>query len=85
MLRCLCLPVVIYWPCSYRSTAINKQRVLAAAPPEKNELDAEYECDVDDYHPIQPLIHDHGVSFVCLSSPLTKVDQHVMQVIYCSF
>lgn len=61
------------------STA-NEQRVLAAAPPEKTELDSEYDCDVDDYHPVQPLIHDHGVSFVCLSSPHTKVDQHVMQV-----
>lgn len=65
---------------NFRSTAISKQRVLAAVPPERNESDAEYECDVDDYHPIQPLVHDHGVSFVCLSSPLTKIDQHVMQV-----
>lgn len=66
---------------SFRSTAISKQRVLAAAPPERNESDAEYECDVDDYHPTQPLVNDHGVSFVCLSSPHTKIDQHVMQVI----
>ncbi|XP_049820565.1 1-phosphatidylinositol 4,5-bisphosphate phosphodiesterase epsilon-1-like isoform X2 [Aethina tumida] len=63
------------------STA-NEQRVLAAAPPEKAELDSEYDCDVDDYHPVQPLIHDHGVSFVCLSSPHTKVDQHVMQILH---
>lgn len=63
-----------------RSSTANEQRVLAAAPPEKTELDAEYDCDVDDYHPVQPLVHDHGVSFVCLSSPLTKIDQHVMQV-----
>ncbi|KAJ8984688.1 hypothetical protein NQ317_004947 [Molorchus minor] len=62
-----------------KSSSISEQRVLAAAPPEKTELDAEYDCDVDDYHPVQPLVHDHGVSFVCLSSPLTKIDQHVMQ------
>lgn len=49
-------------------------------PPERVEHDEEYECDVDDYHPVQPLIHDHGVSFVCLSSAYTKIDQHVIQV-----
>lgn len=64
----------------FRSTAVDKQRVLAATPPENKEEDLEYVCDVDDYHPVQPLVHDHGVSFVCLSSPLTKIDQHVMQV-----
>lgn len=61
-------------------TAENEQRVLAFGPPEKNELDEEYDCDVDDYHPVQPLVHDHGVSFVCLSSASTKIDQHVIQV-----
>ncbi|CAG9861173.1 unnamed protein product [Phyllotreta striolata] len=65
-----------------KSSAINEQRVLAFGPPEKVELDAEYDCDVDDYHPVQPLIHDHGVSFVCLSSPLTKIDQHVIQILH---
>ena len=63
-----------------RSTVEHGQRVLAASPPEKTEHDAEYECDVDDYHPEQPLVHDHGVSFVCLSSVYTKIDQHVIQV-----
>lgn len=61
-------------------TAKNQQRVLAFGPSEKTELDTEYDCDVDDYHPVQPLVYDHGVSFVCLSSPLTKIDQHVIQV-----
>uniref|UniRef100_A0A6P7GQR6 Phosphoinositide phospholipase C n=1 Tax=Diabrotica virgifera virgifera TaxID=50390 RepID=A0A6P7GQR6_DIAVI len=67
---------------SFRSSAINEQRVLAFGPPEKVELDAEYDCDVDDYHPVQPLVHDHGVTFVCLSSPLTKIDQHVIQILH---
>ncbi|XP_071051553.1 1-phosphatidylinositol 4,5-bisphosphate phosphodiesterase epsilon-1-like isoform X1 [Onthophagus taurus] len=65
-----------------KSTVTQKQRVLSACPAEKIELDQEYECDVDDYHPVQPLIHDHGVSFVCLSSPHTKIDQHVMQILH---
>ncbi|XP_060525896.1 1-phosphatidylinositol 4,5-bisphosphate phosphodiesterase epsilon-1-like isoform X2 [Cylas formicarius] len=65
-----------------KSSAISEPRVLAAAPPLKNELDTEYEIDVDDYHPVQPLVHDHGVSFVCLSSSHTKVDQHVMQILH---
>ncbi|KAF2901192.1 hypothetical protein ILUMI_04995 [Ignelater luminosus] len=60
----------------------DKQRIVAAAAPERSELDAEYEFEVDGYHPVQPLVHDHGVSFVCLSSPLTKVDQHVMQILH---
>ncbi|CAG9818280.1 unnamed protein product [Phaedon cochleariae] len=63
-------------------SAENEQRVLAFGPTEKVELDAEYDCDVDDYHPVQPLVHDHGVSFVCLSSPLTKIDQHVIQILH---
>ncbi|XP_063909671.1 1-phosphatidylinositol 4,5-bisphosphate phosphodiesterase epsilon-1-like isoform X2 [Zophobas morio] len=65
-----------------KSSTVNEQRVLAAAPPQRTELDAEYDCDVDDYHPVQPLVHDHGVSFVCLSSPLTKIDQHVIQILH---
>lgn len=65
-----------------KSSTVPEQRVLAAAPPEKVELDAEYECDMDDYHPVQPLVHDHGVSFVCLSSALTKIDQHVIQILH---
>lgn len=66
----------------YRTSSTNKQCVLAASPPEKNELDSEYESDMDDYHPVQPLVHDHGISFVCLSSPHTKIDQHVIQVCF---
>ncbi|KAK9721923.1 Phosphoinositide-specific phospholipase C, efhand-like [Popillia japonica] len=65
-----------------KSTVSCKLRVLAASPPERIEHDEEYECDVDDYHPVQPLIHDHGVSFVCLSSAYTKVDQHVIQILH---
>ncbi|XP_074028891.1 1-phosphatidylinositol 4,5-bisphosphate phosphodiesterase epsilon-1 isoform X2 [Leptinotarsa decemlineata] len=65
-----------------KSSTVNVQRVLAFRPPEKVELDAEYDCDVDEYHPVQPLVHDHGVSFVCLSSPLTKIDQHVIQILH---
>lgn len=63
-----------------RTCTPNESRVLAASPPQTAELDGEYDVDVDDYHPVQPLVHDHGVSFVCLSSPHTKIDQHVMQV-----
>ncbi|ERL95678.1 uncharacterized protein LOC125505161 [Dendroctonus ponderosae] len=58
----------------------NESRVLAATPAQSAEFETEYDVDVDDYHPVQPLVHDHGVSFVCLSSPHSKVDQHVMQV-----
>ncbi|KAF7286706.1 hypothetical protein GWI33_004332 [Rhynchophorus ferrugineus] len=65
-----------------KSSAISEPRILAASPPQNIELDGEYEIDVDDYHPVQPLVHDHGVSFVCLSSPLTKIDQHVMQILH---
>ncbi|KAK4881726.1 hypothetical protein RN001_005045, partial [Aquatica leii] len=64
------------------SSMSDKQRIIAASPPEKIELDEEYEFEVDGYHPVQPLVYDHGVSFVCLSSPLTKIDQHVMQILH---
>lgn len=62
------------------SPNVPRQRVVAAAQTDKVELDSEYEFEVDGYHPVQPLVHDHGISFVCLSSHHTKIDQHVMQV-----
>ncbi|VEN34527.1 unnamed protein product [Callosobruchus maculatus] len=65
-----------------KSTSTGENRVLFASPPQKNELEAEYECDVDDYHPVQPLVHDHGVSFVCLTSAITKIDQHIIQILH---
>lgn len=53
---------------------------MQSAPPEKVELDEEYETEVDTYHPVQPLINDHGVSYVSITSPLTGIDQHILQV-----
>ncbi|CAG9772903.1 unnamed protein product [Ceutorhynchus assimilis] len=65
-----------------KSSTPNEPRVLSATPSQNSESDSEYDIDVDDYHPVQPLVHDHGVSFVCLSSPHTKIDQHVMQILH---
>ncbi|KAF5272994.1 hypothetical protein FQA39_LY07643 [Lamprigera yunnana] len=65
-----------------KTTTTDRQRIIAAVPPDKIELDEEYEFEVDGYHPVQPLVHDHGVNFVCLSSPLTKIDQHVIQILH---
>ncbi|XP_045460597.1 1-phosphatidylinositol 4,5-bisphosphate phosphodiesterase epsilon-1-like isoform X3 [Harmonia axyridis] len=65
-----------------RLSTSSEQRVLFAMPPQKEELDAEYECDMNEYRPVQPLIHDHGISFVCLNSPLTRIDQHMIQILH---
>ncbi|XP_066257407.1 1-phosphatidylinositol 4,5-bisphosphate phosphodiesterase epsilon-1-like isoform X2 [Euwallacea similis] len=65
-----------------KSCIPNESRVLSAARSQDSEMDSEYDVDVDDYHPVQPLVHDHGVSFVCLSSAHTKIDQHVMQILH---
>ncbi|KAL1506208.1 hypothetical protein ABEB36_005610 [Hypothenemus hampei] len=65
-----------------KSSIPNEPRILAASPPQKFESESEYDIDVDDYHPVQPLLCDHNVSFVCFSSPHTKIDQHVMQILH---
>ncbi|CAH0559692.1 unnamed protein product [Brassicogethes aeneus] len=64
-----------------RSSTGNEQRVFSASSPEKVELESEYEMDMEDFHPIQNMVYDHGVSFVCMSSSHTKIDQHVMQIL----
>lgn len=45
---------------------------------ESEELD--YRLELDTYRPVQPLSHDHGVSFFPLAAPRTGIDHHVLQV-----
>ncbi|XP_025829637.1 1-phosphatidylinositol 4,5-bisphosphate phosphodiesterase epsilon-1-like [Agrilus planipennis] len=64
------------------SPIVKSQRIVAAATNQREEQDEEYEFEISDYHPIQPLVYDHGVSYVCLSPPNTKVDQHIIQILH---
>lgn len=57
-------------------------RILANEPCHLRETDEEYDFHMDDYRPVQPLVYDHGVSLVPLSSRLWKIDQHVIQIMH---
>lgn len=39
------------------------------------------DCDMDIYHPVQPLSNDHGVSFFPISAPHNNINHHILQVI----
>ena len=46
--------------------------------------DRHYALELDTYRPVQPLAHDHGVSFFPISAPSSGIDHHVLQVSLCS-
>lgn len=67
----------------YLRTASSGPRQLAAAStyhPELEELEEDYEVEVGNYSPVQPLLHDHGVCTIPISSPHHKIDHHILQV-----
>lgn len=70
----------------YLRTASLGPRQLAAAStyhPELEELEEDYEIEVGIYNPVQPLLHDHGVCMIPVSSPHHKIDHHILQVCAC--
>lgn len=72
----------------YLRTASLGPRQLAAAStyhPELEELEEDYEVEVGNYNPVQPLLHDHAVCMIPISSPHHKIDHHILQVCTISF
>lgn len=73
-------------------TAANSPRqtkIPLYQPSNLQELEEDYEVEIGNYNPVQPLFYDHGVSIVPLSTKKSNVvDHHILQVTYsniCSF
>lgn len=67
----------------YLRTASLMPRQMAAAAtyhPELEELEEDYEVDIGNYNPVQPIVHDHGVCIIPISSTHHKIDHHILQV-----
>lgn len=66
--------------------ASNTPRQLAAATltyqPEMEELEEDYEVEIGNYNPVQPIPHDHGVSMIPISSRHHKIDHHILQTLH---
>lgn len=46
-----------------------------------HEVDEDYELEIGNYNPVQPLFNDHGISLISLSSTsYNKIDHHLLQV-----
>lgn len=72
----------------YLRTASLGPRQLAATStyhPELEELEEDYEVEIGNYNPVQPIMHDHGVCTIPISSPHHKIDHHILQVYNLSF
>lgn len=68
----------------YLRTASLGPRQLAAGTstyhPELEELEEDYEVEIGNYNPVQPILHDHVVCMIPISSPHHKIDHHILQV-----
>lgn len=50
--------------------------------PELEELEEDYEVEIGNYNPVQPIVHDHGVSLIPISSSQHKIDHHILQLLH---
>lgn len=66
----------------YLRTASLGNRQMAATStysPELEEIE-DYDVEIGNYSPVQPLLHDHGVCAIPISSSLHKIDHHILQI-----
>ena len=64
-------------------TASLMPRQMAATStyhPELEELEEDYEVEIGNYNPVQPILNDHGVCMIPISSVHHKIDHHILQV-----
>lgn len=70
-------------------TAANSPRqtkIPLYQPSNLQELEEDYEVEIGNYNPVQPLFYDHGVSIVPLSTKKSNVvDHHILQVTSSKF
>uniref|UniRef100_A0A8D8DQH2 1-phosphatidylinositol 4,5-bisphosphate phosphodiesterase epsilon-1 n=1 Tax=Culex pipiens TaxID=7175 RepID=A0A8D8DQH2_CULPI len=67
-------------------TAANSPRqtkIPLYQPSNLQELEEDYEVEIGNYNPVQPLFYDHGVSIVPLSTKKSNVvDHHILQILH---
>lgn len=64
-----------------RSASLGNRQMAATSTysPELEELE-DYDVEIGNYNPVQPLLHDHGVCTIPISSSLHKIDHHMLQI-----
>lgn len=67
-----------------RSTSLGNRQLAASSTyhPEEEELEEDYEVEIGNYNPVQPLLHDHGVSIIPISNSITRIDHHILQIMH---
>lgn len=67
-----------------RTTSLGSRQLAATSTyhPDIEELEEDYEVEIGNYGPVQPLLHDHGVCMIPISSPLHKIDHHILQIMH---
>ncbi|XP_058116355.1 1-phosphatidylinositol 4,5-bisphosphate phosphodiesterase epsilon-1-like [Anopheles ziemanni] len=52
-------------------------------PSNLQEQEEDYEVEIGNYNPVQPLFYDHGISIIPLSSKQTNaIDHHILQILH---
>uniref|UniRef100_A0A182P033 Phosphoinositide phospholipase C n=1 Tax=Anopheles epiroticus TaxID=199890 RepID=A0A182P033_9DIPT len=52
-------------------------------PSNLQEQEEDYEVEIGNYNPVQPLFYDHGISIIPLSSKKTNaIDHHILQILH---
>jgi hypothetical protein len=71
-----------YYPFAHDRQASNTPRQLDNELNQTlHEIDEDYELEIGNYNPVQPLFNDHGISLISLSSTdYNKIDHHLLQV-----
>lgn len=67
-----------------RSASLGSRQLAAATTynPDIEEHEEDYEVEIGNYNPVQSLLHDHGVCSIPISSPLHKIDHHILQIMH---
>lgn len=66
----------------YLRTLQPRQVTATTYHPELEELEEDYEVEIGNYNPVQPIVHDHGVSLIPISSSHHKIDHHILQLLH---
>lgn len=67
-----------------RSASLGSRQLAATSTynPDIEELEEDYEVEIGNYNPVQPLLHDHVVCNIPISSPTHKIDHHILQIMH---
>lgn len=67
-----------------RSASLGNRQLAATSTylPDLEELEEDYEVEIGNYNPVQPLLHDHGVCMIPISNPTIRIDHHILQIMH---